>query len=190
VLTLRLVPRRRVVARSALAATESTGVLVAGHTWAGGMLPSYAWIALMAGAAFLAGLPVLRGRLRLRYAIPGLVLAQLLMHSWLTVLAPMPAMSGTGEMTGHGATLGGLLAPHMLLVHVAGAVVTALLWELRAQTADVIVTWSRPGLPPVPAAPRLPARASVAPRPATPLIALVAPPRGPPAGAVCVPAFA
>lgn|GEM_PF-2067358 len=189
-LTLRLVPRRRVVARSALAATESTGVLVAGHTWAGGMLPSYAWIALMAGAAFLAGLPVLRGRLRLRYAIPGLVLAQLLMHSWLTVLAPMPAMSGTGEMTGHGATLGGLLAPHMLLVHVAGAVVTALLWELRAQTADVIVTWSRPGLPPVPAAPRLPARASVAPRPATPLIALVAPPRGPPAGAVCVPAFA
>jgi hypothetical protein len=182
VLTVRLLPRRGKGLRAlaaAIAAVESTAVLVVGHTWAGGMLPSFAWIALMASAVFLAGFPVLGGRLRLRVAVPGLVVLQLLLHAWLTVLSPMPDMAGMGA--GHDAHLGGLLAPHMLLVHVAGALFTALLWELRAHVVDVVVAWSRPHLPPVPGVRRLARRAALLPLPTATLLTLDAPRRGPPA---------
>ena len=176
-LTLRLLPRGGGVVRSGVAAVESTAVLVVGHIWAGGMLPSYSWVALMAAAVFAAGIPVLSGRLRLRYAVPGLVALQLLLHAWLTVLAPLPAAGGHGA---HGAHLGGLLSPSMLAVHVLGALVTALVWEIRARVVDVVVTWAPQQLPPVPAARRLPACAVASPRPTTALVAMSAPRRGPP----------
>ena len=174
-----------------MAAVESTTALVAGHTLAGGMLPSLPWIGLMGAAVFLAGLPVLSGRLRLRWAVPALVVLQLVLHAWLTVLAPMPEMAVSGAMgQAHGSSLGGLLAPHMLLVHVAGALLTALLWELRAQVVDVIVTWARPDLPPLPGASSDPARTPFLPWTVTDLVTLSAPRRGPPVLAGLVPAHA
>ncbi len=86
-------------------------------------------------------------------------------------------MGGSGV---HGGHLGGLLSPSMLAVHVAGAVVTALVWELRARVVDVVVTWSRPQLPPVPAVRRLPLDARLVPRPTTSHVLLSSPRRGPP----------
>lgn len=196
-LTVRLLPRRGTAARSAVAAIESTTVLVAGHTAAGGMLPSLPWIALMGAAVFVAGLPVLAGRVRLRWAVPVLMALQLVLHAWLTVLAPMPEMSGmsaggaSGAMTQtHGASLGALLAPEMLLVHAAGALVAALLWELRAHAVDVIVTWARPELPPLTGAPRAATRTPYLPWTVAALVMLTAPRRGPPVPAGLVPAHA
>ncbi len=192
-LTVRLLPRRGTAARSAVAAIESTTVLVAGHTAAGGMLPSTWWIVLMGAAVFVAGLPVLAGRVRLRWAVPVLVALQLVLHAWLTVLAPMPEMTaaGSGAMVqAHGSSLGALLAPEMLLVHVAGALVAALLWELRAHAVDVVVTWARPELPPLPRAARTPARTSYLPWTVTAQMTLAAPRRGPPVSTGLVPAHA
>lgn len=181
-LSVRLQPRRggalTRVAGAAVAAVESTAVLLVGHTWAGGMLPSHTWVALMTATVLLVGLPVLGGRVRLRYAVPALVALQLLLHAWLTVLAPVPDAHGA-HAAGAG-LLGGLLEPHMLLVHVAGGLVTALLWELRARLVDVVVTWSRTERPPLPGVRRLPARALRLPRPTTALLTLGAPRRGPP----------
>ncbi len=180
-LTVRLLPRRGGAVRAAVAAIETTAALVLGHTWAGGTLPSPMWIGLMGAAVFLAGLPVLAGRLRLRHAVPGLVALQLLLHAWLTVLAPMPEMGLAGSSTSaHASAMGGLLAPDMLVLHVAGAVFTALLWEARAQVVEVLVTWSRPTLPPVPRARRMPAHTVLPRRRTTALVALAAPRRGPP----------
>lgn len=188
-LTVRLLPRRGTAVRSALAAIESTTVLVAGHTAAGGMLPSLPWIALMGAAVFVAGLPVLAGRVRLRWAVPVLVALQLVLHAWLTVLAPMPEMAASGAMAhAHGASWGALLAPEMLLVHVAGALVAALLWELRAHAVGVIVTWARPELPPLPGGPRTATRTPYLPWTVAALVTLTAPRRGPPVSAGLVPA--
>lgn len=173
-----------------MAAVESTTALVVGHTLAGGMLPSLPWILLMGAAVFLAGLPVLNGRLRLRWAVPALVVLQLVLHAWLTVLAPMPEMAVSGMAQAHGSSLGGLLDPHLLLVHVAGALLTALLWELRAQVVDVIVTWARPDLPPLPGVLSAPARTPFLLWSVTDLVTLTAPRRGPPVPAGLVPAHA
>ncbi len=180
VLTVRVLPQRGVPLRAAVASLESTGVLVAGHVWAGGMLPSLPWIVLMASAVLGAGLLVLRGRVRPRHAVPALVVTQLLMHAWLTVLAPSAAMDGMPMGGDHG-----VLDPRMLAVHTAGALLTALLWEVRARVGEVVVSWTSAPPPPVlppalrprllPAPPRLGVRyvVSAAPRRGPPV--LVAP---------------
>lgn len=175
-LTVRVLPRRGTALRSAAATVEVTGVLVAGHVWAGGSLPSAPWVALMAGAVFGAGLLVLRGRVRVRHAVPALAVVQLLMHAWLTLLTPMPAMDG---MSGQGHLHAVLDAP-MLGVHLAGALVTALVWELRSRAVDVLVTWTTPAALIVLPAPRRPRPVVRRPRLAGRLVATSAPRRGPP----------
>ncbi|MGA8258503.1 MAG: hypothetical protein WB767_18175 [Nocardioides sp.] len=137
-LTLHLAPRRGSVPRAAWATVEITGVLVLGHAWAGGALPSPVWIALMALAVFGAGVLVLRDRIRVRYALPGLVAAQLLLHGWLVALEPAASVAGHSGHHEHAA-----LALPMIGVHLAAALLTALVWEVRARATDVIVTWSR-----------------------------------------------
>ena len=169
-LSVRVLPRRGVALRSALSTVEVMLVLVAAHTWAGGRLPSAGLVALVAGLVFAAGLVVMRGRAPLRAAVPALVAAQLLLHCWLTVVA-------AGEHV-HGGQLG--LTWSMLLAHVVGGVVTAVVWELRRRAVDVLVSWSAPGLLPVPPLRRAASRhAPVLPL-RRPLV--VVPLRGPPVG--------
>lgn len=174
-----MLPREGVTLRAAVATVEVTGALALGHVWAGGSLPSVPWLAVMAAAVFGSGLLVLRGRVRPLLAVPALVAAQLLLHAWLTTLttsAPMEPM-GAAAHTGHAHSL---LDPSMLVVHAAGGLLTALLWELRTRAGEVVVTWTRQPLPPLPAA-----RRAVAPVPAPRALAsrfVVAsvPRRGPP----------
>lgn len=182
-LTVRVLPRRGVLLRAVASTVEVTAALAAGHLLAGGMLPSVPWLLVMAAAVLGTGVLVLRGRVRPLVAVPLLVVAQLLLHAWLTALTmPTDAM---GHLDDHVAGAGAshahaLLDPTMLVVHVAGGLLTAVLWELRARAAEVVVTWTRPPLPPLPAR-----RTTPAPVP-TPLalvtrhVVAAAPRRGPP----------
>ena len=171
-LSLLVLPRRRVLARSALATVEIMIVLIAAHTWAGGRLPAAGWMVATAVLVFAAGAIVLRGTVPLRVMVPALIGAQLLLHSWMTVLTPVPGHQH------HGGHLD--LTWQMLLAHVAGGVVTALVWAMRRRAVEVLVSWSDVGIVPVPTlrrsvpryAPLLPMR--------RPLV--VVPLRGPPVG--------
>lgn len=170
-LTIRVLPRGGVGLRSALATLEIMTLLVVAHTWAGGALPGIVWLGVTAGLVFAAGTVVLRGRVPLRVVTPALILAQLLLHGWLVALAPAP----TGGH-GHGPDLG--FTWPMLLAHVAGGLVAAVVWELRGRAVEVALAWSEPGLVPVPAL----RRAAVARGPVLPLRRplVVVPLRGPP----------
>ena len=170
-LTIRVLPRRGVALRSALATLEIMTLLVVAHTWAGGALPGGVWLAVTAGLVFAAGTTVLRRRVPLRVMVPALTVAQLLLHGWLVAVAP-PSPGAHG----HGAHLE--LTWQMLLAHVAGALVAAVVWELRGRAVDVVLAWSEPGLVPVPTL----RRTAVARGPVLPLRRplVVVPLRGPP----------
>jgi hypothetical protein len=171
VLTLRVVPRPDAVLRAALSTVEVMAVLVAAHTWAGGQLPQPGWMAGTAALVFAGGLVVLRGRAPLRVMVPLLVAAQLLLHCWMVVLAPTSGHA-------HGAHLE--LSWQMVLAHVLGGVVTALVWGLRRRAVEVVLTWAGIGMMPVPTLRRSVARyAPVLPL-RRPLV--VVPLRGPPVG--------
>ena len=171
VLSVQVLPRRGVILRAALATLEIMTLLVAAHTWAGGRLPATGWMVATAVLVFAAGTLVLRGRVPLRAMVPGLVVLQLLLHSWMAVLGPT-----SGHV--HGPHLE--LTWQMVLAHVAGGLATALVWELRRRAVEVVLTWSEIGVLPVPIlrhtvarqAPVLPLR--------RPLV--VVPLRGPPVG--------
>jgi hypothetical protein len=173
VLSLQVLPRRGVILRAALATVEIMTLLVAAHTWAGGTLPEPGWMAGAAALVFGGGLVVLRGRVSLRVMVPALVAAQLLLHCWMVVLAPAPAMEHA-----HGPHLE--LTWQMVLAHVVGGLGTALVWELRRRAVEVVLNWTEPGLLPVPML-----RRSFAPlAPVLPLRRplVVVPLRGPPVG--------
>ena len=170
-LSIQVLPRRGVILRSAVATLEIMIVLIAAHTWAGGQLPGAGWMLGAAGLVFAAGTLVLRGRVPVRVMVPVLVLAQLLLHSWMAVLAP------TAEHV-HGTHLD--LSWQMVLAHVVGGAVTAVVWELRRRAVDVVLNWSDAGIVPVPTLLRSVARyAPVLPL-RRPLV--VVPLRGPPVG--------
>lgn len=123
---------------------EILATVVAAHTIAGGALPSWPWIALMGGSILGGSLVVLRRRVPLLLAVPALVAVQLLLHSWLMVLAPSTpgAMTMHHGMSGMPASGGGLgLDGPMIFAHVVGALVTALVWQTRSRLADVVLTW-------------------------------------------------
>ncbi|MDO9455881.1 hypothetical protein [Nocardioides sp.] len=180
-LTVRVLPREGVTLRAAAATVEVTAALAAGHLWAGGSLPSLPWLAVMAAAVFGTGLLVLRGRVRPRVAVPLLVAAQLLLHAWLTALTmgtdPMGHMAA-GAHAGHAHAL---LDPSMLVVHVGGGLLTALLWELRARAGEVVVTWTRQPLPPLPSLRLVPAPVPAPSALLSRFVVAAAPRRGPPA---------
>ena len=141
--SIRVLPRRWATLRAALATLEIMTVLVAAHTWAGGELPTVGWLAATAGLVFVASNVVLRRRVPLWATVPALTVTQLLLHSWLVVLAPAPH---SGHV--HGSALE--LTWQMVLAHVAGALATALVWELRRRAVEVVLTWAEAGLVPVP----------------------------------------
>ena len=168
-LSLRVLPRRGITLRAALATLEIMAVLVAAHTWAGGRLPSSGWMVVAAALVFAAGTVVLRGRVPLRAMVPALTVAQFLLHCWMVVLAPAPGAHA------HGPHLE--LTWQMVLAHVVGGLATALVWELRRRAVEVVLTWATAGLLPVPSLRRTPDRRA----PLVPLRRpLVVPLRGPP----------
>lgn len=69
-LSLQVHPRRGLVLRAALATVEITMALIAAHTWAGGELPSRAWMAGAAALVFAGGAVVLCRRMPLRVMVP------------------------------------------------------------------------------------------------------------------------
>lgn len=174
VLTVRVVPRAGATLRAAAASVLVLGVLAVGHVWAGGELPSPVWLALMGITVFGAGLVVLHRRVPARAAVPLLVAAQLLLHAWLTALAPMAHHD-------HGHSVAAMTLP-MLTVHVAGGVLTAVVWRLAARAVEVVVSWVRLALPPVPPARRAPAPVLAPAALARRFVVAAAPRRGPPAG--------
>ena len=171
-LTLRMLPRRGVVLRSALSTVEIMIVLVAAHTWAGGALPATGWMAGAAALVFAAGLLVLRGKAPLRAVVPALVLAQFLLHCWMVVLAPASAAHSHANHLE--------LTWQMALAHVVGGLVTALIWRLRRRAVEVVLSWSDLGLVPVPLLRRVVARRAPVLPLRRPLV--VVPLRGPPVG--------
>lgn len=169
-------------------------MLVLGHTWAGGSLPSVAWIALMALIVFGAGVLVLQERVATTYAIVGLVATQLLLHGWLTALTVDPhaghaGHAGPAGLSGHGAAHPAFDVA-MIGVHVGAALVTALVWKVRAQATDIIVAWSEPDrLAPLGPLDRVSAAVLVAVAATHAQFVIVdAPRRGPPRPFVPVPA--
>lgn len=169
-LSIRVLPPRGALLRSALATLEIMLLLVAAHTWAGGRLPSAGWVVAVAALVLACGTVVLRRRVRLRVMVPALVAAQLLLHCWMVVLAP------GGHA--HGPHLE--LTWQMVLAHVAGGLATAVVWELRRRAVEVVLTWAEAGILPVPA----PRRTVVRRAPLLPLRRplVVVPLRGPPVG--------
>lgn len=180
-LTVRVLPREGVTLRATAATVEVTTVLALGHLWAGGSLPGVAWLLVMAAGVLGAGVLVLRGRVRPLVAVPVLVVLQLLLHGWVTALT----VPTDGGHLAHGAGTAadhahGLLDPTMLAVHVGGGLLTALLWELRTRAGEVVVTWTRQPLPPLPAL-RLVAAPVPLPRTlVSRFVVAAAPRRGPP----------
>jgi hypothetical protein len=176
VFSLRVVPRPGTALRSALATLEIMTVLIGAHTWAGGQLPSTGWMAGAAVLVFAGGLVVLRGKLPLRLIVPALVAAQLLLHCWMVVLAPAAPMEHA-----HGAHVTHLeLTWQMVLAHVVGGVVTALVWELRRRAVEVVLTWAEVGVLPMPTLRRTVTRSAPVLPLRRPLV--VVPLRGPPVG--------
>lgn len=125
--------------RALLATVEiMTGVLLA-HSAAGGALPSATWLLVLAGIVFASSLLVLRRRVRLRWMIPLLVIAQLALHDALA--AAHPAAHGV-----HGAVLatqGPSTSWQMLAAHLVSAAITALVWSVRRRLQAVLRGSSR-----------------------------------------------
>jgi len=144
VLSVQVLPRRGVMLSAALATIEIMTVMVAAHTWAGRELPGAGWMAAAAVLVFAVGTVALRSKVPLRALVPALVLAQFLLHCWMVVLAP--ATPATAH--GHGPHLE--LTWRMVLAHLVGGLVTALVWQLRRRAVELVLSWAEPGLVPVP----------------------------------------
>ncbi len=174
-LTARVVPRGGTVLRAVLATVEIMLGTVAAHTWAGGALPSAAWVAVVSALVLVGSLLVGRGRVPAPVVVAVLAGLQLLLHCWLVALTPAAHhMAGTENP----ATLE--LTGPMLLAHAAAAVLTAVVWRVRRRAVDVLLAWSDTT---VVVTPRLRSLAAT-PSTAAPVVrglVGVAPRRGPPA---------
>ena len=134
-------PAPHAVPRSALATCEIMAAATAAHSWAGGALPSLPWLlgvtCLVLGATVL----VIRDQAPLRWMIPALGAAQLLLHGLLATMAPPGHTHAHGHATGVGILD---LSWQMLAAHAASAVVTALVWHLRRRLIEAIIQWPLP----------------------------------------------
>lgn len=137
---MRLRPAPHAVPRSALTTCEiMTGAILA-HSWAGGALPALPWLLGVTSLVFGATLLIIRGQASLRWMVPGLGAAQLLLHG---LLSDLP----TGHAHGHGHTSSAAildLSWQMLAAHAASAVFTAVVWHLRRRLLEAIIHWSQP----------------------------------------------
>ncbi|TYL52086.1 hypothetical protein FXB39_06725 [Nocardioides sp. BGMRC 2183] len=179
-LTIRREPRDVPRVAAALATVETVAALAIAHTAAGGTPPSLALLLIFAVLVYGAGLVVLCRRLPIRYVVPGLILAQVLLHGWLNALAP-------AEHAAH-AAMDSAAAPFgltwtMLLAHTVAGASAALSWWLRRRSVAVLVRWSQP----VAVGPQVRHRARTRgpERPVAELLQVaLAPTRGPPGAAL------
>ena len=127
-----------------VATCEIMAAATATHSWAGGALPSLPWLLGVTCLAFGATVLVIGDRAPLRWMIPGLAVAQLLLHGLLAVMAPAGHAHAHADSQAAGATVLDL-SWQMLAAHAASAVVTALVWHLRRRLVEAIIRW--PSLP-------------------------------------------
>jgi hypothetical protein len=122
----------------ALAATVLVIVTAIGaHGWAGGGVPDWPTLALLAGVLFGCGMLFLRGGFSLRVLLPVVALAQVMSHGAFATLAPHDHHAGAGST--------GLLSAaspwswQMLLAHAVATVVAAVVWRWCERTAEVVL---------------------------------------------------
>lgn len=177
VMTLRVGPAPGAGWRALLSTVEIMVAVVAAHTIAGGALPSVPWLVGLVAILYGGSLGVVTGRASLPWMLAGVTGAQFGLHAALVALAP------TAGDAAHAAHAGGGLTWQMALAHVAGALVTALVWRTRRRLIHRLFFW------PVPrggvAAPRRTAPVAVAGLPAAQAWLTSQPRRGPPAGLCC-----
>lgn len=169
----------------ALAATALALVgAVAAHTWAGGELPTWPGLALVAAALTGCSLLAVVRDVPTWAMLPVVALAQLGVHESFGLVdthghgAPMPGMTQMTGMTGAGEPGGAGWTWRMVAAHLFVTVLTALLWWAGRRAAAYVLTLLTAR--PLPVAPRLRRRpdAVVVPRRRAHL--LLAPLRGPP----------
>ncbi|WP_141012759.1 cell division protein FtsQ [Nocardioides sambongensis] len=179
-LTLRREPRDAAPVAAALATAETLTALLLAHGAAGGTLPDAGSLIVLAALVYGAGLVVLGRSLPIRYAAPGLVLVQVVLHGWLNAMAPAAEHAAhTAHVVGPaGAAPLGLSWP-MLLAHAVAGACAALSWGLRRRAVAVLVSWTDPAVAGPHPAPRLRAPRTTRLAPALRHVA-VAPTRGPP----------
>jgi hypothetical protein len=115
------------------------------HAWAGGSLPPWSSLVVLAGVLFAASVLFLRGMLSWWVSLALVGAAQFVVHA-LSVALSAPRLgsprSGTAAhdgMSGHAEM--GAWSGRMLVAHAAVTVLSAAVWRLLARTAVAVVGW-------------------------------------------------
>lgn len=125
------------VARALVTTAEIMALTSAAHTLAGGTLPPVASLAGPAAAVLVANLCVLRGALRVRTAVPLLLVCQVALHEVYELgTAPMPMPMPHGAH-GHDP----VVALPMVLAHLLTIVVTTLLLLTQERAVVLARDW-------------------------------------------------
>ena len=161
-------------------ALGATGLVLPGalgaHTWAGGHVPAWPGLVLLAAVLLGTSRLLLDGRASRAVLLPAVAGAQVCLHTSFV------SMSGHAA---HASTSGpSPWSGRMLLAHTAVSLLTLVVWRLCERAAATVVRWLAPPASyvagPVGRRPRTPLRASST----TAVLLLAAPRRGPP-GVAC-----
>jgi hypothetical protein len=160
------------VLTSLLATVEIVAFGVAAHTWAGGSVPGLPWLFATVGLVALATYAVVLRRSSMAATFAALLAGQVGLHFLLGAMAPPSGHAGH-----HGDAA---LSWQMALAHIASAVVTLLIWQVRGRLILRVLGWAQArALVHTPRRHLVPASRAVG---AHALILLTAPRRGPPMG--------
>jgi hypothetical protein len=127
---------------------------IGAHAWAGGGVPEWPTLVLLAGVLFGCGMLFLRGGFSLRVLLPAVALAQVMSHGAFATSAPHHHHGGvdtTGFLGG-----GSPWSWQMLLAHAVATVAAAVVWRWSERAAEVVLghgaVWlgTPTGHPPVP----------------------------------------
>ena len=146
VLSVRVLPRRGVTLRAALATLEIMTVLVVAHTWAGGELPTIGWLAVTAALVLRRGLG---GAARAGAAVghragPDRRPSSCCTAGWSCWPRPSQEPAARARIA-TSSSPGRWCWPTW-----SAPWSTALVWELRRRAVEVVLTWAEAGLVPVP----------------------------------------
>lgn len=147
------------------------------HGWAGGRLPEWPGLVLLAGVLFGGGVLFLRHRLPLRVLLLMVALAQGGLHGAFVAWEPQHHHGSAGSTASW--VDSSQLSWQMVLAHAVGTMVAALVWRWCERMADVVlVAHDRPA--PVPTAVRQRVRGARVGPVRRRACWVVAPRRGPP----------
>jgi hypothetical protein len=122
----------------ALAGTVVVMVTATGaHSWAGGGVPEWPTLALLAGVQLVCGVLFLRSRVSLRVLLAVVALSQVMSHAAFAAFAPHDHHGGL-DPTG----LPGGASPwswQMLLAHALATVTAAVVWRSCERAAEVVL---------------------------------------------------